>query len=398
MAQGVKLAKRVQQHIARLSQKGKTGNQIAKDLGIARSTVQEHLKRLREGSGANDGQGYAVPADAHPVPAPPASASSPVALVIDPEFHGLIPALTPEERAQLEDNLRGEGCNDALAVWRQDDGPSILLDGHNRFEICQTYGLPFSTVEIEGIRTREEAKVWIIRHQLGRRNLTDFQRIELAEQLRPMLEQKALEHQGARSDLRQNLAGSQDTKQAIAKIAGVSRETVRKAEVIMTEADEPTKEALRRGKRKIHGIYQGLRGPRTASKRKAVAEASATTPGAPTSIAPGLRVPMAERLIELAGAILEALANWRRRYPQDSAVWAFALMEKHLRELQDYFHKKQYEMAERSTAVEWPPCHRSMSRPTCIPSRDRRPDEKETTHHRREDLMAVSASREAATG
>jgi hypothetical protein len=61
---------------------------------------------------------------------------------------------------------------------------------------------------------------------------------------------------------------------------------------------------------------------------------------------------MAERLIELAGAILEELANWRQQYPQDSAVGAFALMGKHLRELQGYFRKKQHEMAERSAAVE----------------------------------------------
>ena len=352
MAQGVKVDEKVHLNIVRLAQQGKTGNQIAKDLGIARSTVQEHLKRLREDVGASYGQGDAVPAAAEPIPALPASEASPVALMIDPEFHALIPALTPEERAQLEDNLRDEGCNDALAVWRQDDGPSILLDGDNRYEICQTYGLSFRTVEIEGMRRREEAKVWIIRHQLGRRNLTDYQRIELAERLRPMLEQRALEHQGARSDLRQNLAGSQDTKQAIAKIAGVSRETVRKAEIIMTEADEPTKEALRRGKRKIHGIYQGLRGLRTASNRKVVAQTSVTTPKAPTVTEPSLREPMAERLIELAGAILEELASWRQQYPQDSAVGAFDLMEKHLRELQGYFRMKQHEMAERSAAVE----------------------------------------------
>jgi hypothetical protein len=143
-----------------------------------------------------------------------------------------------------------------------------------------------------------------------------------------------------------------ETRQAIATIAGVSRETVRKAEVILEEADEPTKEALRRGQRKIHGVYQSLRRQRAASTRKAVAEASATTPGAQTAMEPRLKVPMAERLIELAGAILEELDSWRRQYPQDSAVGAFALMENHLRELQGYFRKKQDEMAKPSAAVE----------------------------------------------
>jgi ParB-like chromosome segregation protein Spo0J len=271
--------------------------------------------------------------------------------VIDDEFRGLIPPLRPEARGLLEESLLAEGCRDPLVVWPQPDGPSIILDGHTRYEICQQHDLSFAVIEVQGIVTRDEAKIWIIRHQLGQRNLTDFQRIELAEQLRPMLEEKALEHQGARSDLRQNLAGSQDTKQAIAKIAGVSRETVRKAEVIMTEADEPTKETLRRGKRKIHGVYQSLRGARTASNRKAAAEAAATTPAALPTMEPGLRVPMAERLIELAGAILDELATWRQQYPQDSAVGTFALMATHLRELQGYFRKKQHEMAKPCATV-----------------------------------------------
>jgi hypothetical protein len=60
----------------------------------------------------------------------------------------------------------------------------------------------------------------------------------------------------------------------------------------------------------------------------------------------------AERLIELSGAILAELDNWRRQYPQDSAVGAFALMAKHLRELQGYFRKKQHEMAKPCATVE----------------------------------------------
>jgi biotin operon repressor len=356
MAQGVKIDKVVFQNIARLAQEGKTGNQIAKALGIARSTVQQCLKRLGEDAGANHGQGRAIPANAEPIPAPPGSEPLPVALVIDPEFHGLIPALTGEERAQLALSLREEGCRDPLVVWPQPTGAPILLDDHNRHAICQQYGLAFAVVEAWGISTRDDAIIWIINNQLGRRNLTDFQRIELAERLRPMLEAKAKgkQQEGGHEKVPQHFVEPLETRQAIAAIAGVSRETVRKAEVILEEADEPTKEALRRGKRKIHGVYQGLRGPRTASNGKAVSAASATMPGAPTAMEPGLRVPMAEQLIELAGAILEALANWRQQYPQDSAVGAFALMEKHLRELQAYFRQKQDEITKPSAAVEVP--------------------------------------------
>jgi hypothetical protein len=63
---------------------------------------------------------------------------------------------------------------------------------------------------------------------------------------------------------------------------------------------------------------------------------------------------MARRLIELAESILYELAHWRRWVPRDSAVHAFDLMEKHLRELQDYFRTKQGERSEPAAAVEVP--------------------------------------------
>ena len=79
-----------------------------------------------------------------------------MSLVVDPEFRGLIPAPSAEERAQLETILLAEGCRDALVVWKSHD---ILLDGHNRLEICERLGLPFDTAEI-GLPSRDAAKAW----------------------------------------------------------------------------------------------------------------------------------------------------------------------------------------------------------------------------------------------
>ena len=87
---------------------------------------------------------------------------------IDSEFKKLIPPLTKEERSQLEENILAEGCRDPLTVWK---GHNILLDGHNRYEICDKYGVEFYVSEIE-LGDREEAKIWILQNQLGRRNLS----------------------------------------------------------------------------------------------------------------------------------------------------------------------------------------------------------------------------------
>ncbi len=89
-------------------------------------------------------------------------------LQIDSEFKNLIPPLSSEEKLQLEANLKEFGCLDPLIVWQ---GENILLDGHNRYEICTREQIPYKIVEIE-IGDREAAICWIANHQLGRRNIT----------------------------------------------------------------------------------------------------------------------------------------------------------------------------------------------------------------------------------
>jgi hypothetical protein len=90
-------------------------------------------------------------------------------LQIDREFKNLIPQLAQSEIDQLRDNILAEGIRDALVTWR-----GILLDGHNRYSIAQDYNLPFKTVELD-LPDRDAARLWIVKNQLGRRNLTPQQ-------------------------------------------------------------------------------------------------------------------------------------------------------------------------------------------------------------------------------
>lgn len=115
-------------------------------------------------------------------------------LKIDPEFKNLIPPLSPEEKLQLEANLKAFGCLDPLIVWQHQN---ILLDGHNRYEICVREQIPYKVLEIE-IANREAAICWIANHQLGLGNITP----EVASYLRG---KRYLHLRGNREDnLRQN--------------------------------------------------------------------------------------------------------------------------------------------------------------------------------------------------
>jgi ParB-like chromosome segregation protein Spo0J len=88
-------------------------------------------------------------------------------IVIEEKFRDLIPALSDDEYAQLEENIERDGCLDPLRLWRG----HILIDGHHRLEICRKLKKPYQTVEILGLDTEEDVKEWIYEHQLGKRNL-----------------------------------------------------------------------------------------------------------------------------------------------------------------------------------------------------------------------------------
>ena len=64
-------------------------------------------------------------------------------LKIDDEFRHLIRPLRQREYAQLEQNILSDGCRDPIVVWN-----GVIVDGHNRYEICMCHGVPFATKEM----------------------------------------------------------------------------------------------------------------------------------------------------------------------------------------------------------------------------------------------------------
>jgi N6-adenosine-specific RNA methylase IME4 len=139
--------------------------------------------------------------------------------IIDPEFSNWIFPLASDELAVLEGNILRDGCRDPLLVWA---GQNILVDGHNRFNICQKHGLPYKTKALE-FASREAVVEWMDTNQLGRRNLTNDQRSLLRGRLYNRTKMTMAEA-GARS-LSQS-ATSLDTAAVLAEKHGVHRATI----------------------------------------------------------------------------------------------------------------------------------------------------------------------------
>lgn len=170
-------------------------------------------------------------------------------IVIDEEFWKLIPALQAEEYALLEKSILAEGVREPLILWN-----GILVDGHNRHEIAQKHGVPFRTTS-KDFAGRDDVKIWIINNQLGRRNISAYDRSRLALQLEPLIAAKAKERQGARTDLGNIVQNSARSRDELAKVANVSHDTIAKVKVIEQKAPEEMKQKLSSGEMSINQAY-----------------------------------------------------------------------------------------------------------------------------------------------
>jgi hypothetical protein len=106
-------------------------------------------------------------------------------ITVNEELKAYIDPLTPDEHAALERSILAEGCRDALVLWGD-----VLVDGHNRYGICQKHGLPFQTVQNTRFQSMADVHLWMIDQHLGRRSVSDFQRGVLALRKREILAER----------------------------------------------------------------------------------------------------------------------------------------------------------------------------------------------------------------
>lgn len=144
-------------------------------------------------------------------------------ITIREEFKGLIPQLKPEELEQLEENILREGIRDPLIIWEVGD-EFVLVDGHNRFSICQKHKIEFPFKKVD-FKDEQEAKEWMVKNQLGRRNLSPEQQSYLRG-----LRYNQEKSQGRRSDLtfgqNDQKLETESTAVSLAKEYNVSPKTI----------------------------------------------------------------------------------------------------------------------------------------------------------------------------
>jgi hypothetical protein len=130
---------------------------------------------------------------------------------------------------------------------------------------------------------RASVKLWILENQMARRNLTAVQRGRLALKYKDMIAARAKEKQ--LSTLKQNTEADMsvcqisdkrtiDTKKELAKMAGISHDTIYKLETVDTKAPEQVKQAMEADVISINKAYEATKATEEDPKLKEVLESS----------------------------------------------------------------------------------------------------------------------------
>lgn len=134
-------------------------------------------------------------------------------LLIDKDISACQRKLSPEEYCQLEENILRDGeVIDELIVWR---GKNMLVDGENRYSIAKKHKLKYRIREVD-FDDKKAVLDWVVKHQLGRRNLDGI----------------------AASLLRARVAAEEETVALAAEKVGVSRRQMFRDKSVAATVDD----------------------------------------------------------------------------------------------------------------------------------------------------------------
>lgn len=183
---------------------------------------------------------------------------------IDPELNNVLPELSDSDYKALEQSLLTDGFKGApIMVWG-----NIIVDGHNRYDICNKHNIPFEVKNIE-FESKEEAILWMVRQQIGRRTLTPLQRIQIVEKYKPFYKKKAEKNKSLNGgDKRSVLKNSTtplskeekiDVRAELAKDADVSTNTYARGVKILESGNEELINETIRGQKSINKAFNELK-------------------------------------------------------------------------------------------------------------------------------------------
>ncbi len=166
-----------------------------------------------------------------------------------PEMEQLLPPLSGEQLSSLESDILENGCYAPIIVNEN----VVVIDGHNRFRICEKHGLSYKIL-VFSFADLLEAKQWALDTQKGRRNLDKWELGQIALRLKPEIEAKARANQSAAGG---NKSGKRalsvnspkapqpiDTRKELAQAVGIGEQAMGRIAQLAENAPQSLKNAL----------------------------------------------------------------------------------------------------------------------------------------------------------
>ena len=175
-------------------------------------------------------------------------------IVLKPEFEKLL-AMEESVLTKMTESMREEGFKSGheIHVWKH-DGQYILIDGHTRKCAWESLGNKKIPCIIHHFATLEEAKMFAIKEQVNRRNLSG----------------QALLDAVANFNFEKGKGNSSGEKgkasEIIAKQIGVSAKTVEKTRLVLKEGTPDQLEAIKKDELSMNQVFNQIVEKRKSEK------------------------------------------------------------------------------------------------------------------------------------
>jgi len=170
---------------------------------------------------------------------------------INPKIHNILPQHMEQEMLSMWESIADHGVIEPAIIWR---GHNTIVDGHARIAIAEELGLNCPVIEMD-FANETEVILWVIKTHLGRRNLSLFQKCELALKYRDAIAAEARKRKMGGKKLMDGVQRG-ETDRILGNMAGVSSETMRMVRFLVSQGDEETLRRLRKGEISVTHAYR----------------------------------------------------------------------------------------------------------------------------------------------
>lgn len=181
-------------------------------------------------------------------------------LITIKELKSFLPEMERELFEPLKEDIRQNGMHDPILFKEIPEVGNLVLEGHTRLqasielELTGEEEIPRKAVQ-EEFNSINEIKLWMLRHQIQRRNLSDVKKLQLALSYKDTIVARAKENL---SKAGQGISVDEpvDTAQEMANLAGVSRTTATRFMTVVDKAHFTVRRRLYDGEISIFEAYK----------------------------------------------------------------------------------------------------------------------------------------------